>query len=112
MSPVGGQGINIALRDVVEAANQLVPVLTDPVDAGEVDAACSRFEADRSVEAASIQRLQRILPRIVFRNAWWSEGILRLGGVLLRRTSIQSRVGVPRVARSFLFGEKEVRLRV
>ena len=50
--------------------------------------------------------------RIVFRDAWWSEAILRLGGFLLRRTSIPSRVGVPRVARSFLFGEKEVRLRV
>jgi 2-polyprenyl-6-methoxyphenol hydroxylase-like FAD-dependent oxidoreductase len=28
MSPIGGQGINIALRDALVAANQLCPVLT------------------------------------------------------------------------------------
>src|SRR5262249_48006400 len=32
MSPVGGQGVNIALRDALVAANHLVPVLTAGAD--------------------------------------------------------------------------------
>jgi 2-polyprenyl-6-methoxyphenol hydroxylase-like FAD-dependent oxidoreductase len=112
MSPVGAQGINIALRDVIGACNELVPVLSSSVDAAAVDAACRRFEADRSREAAAIQRLQRIPPRFILRDTWWSEGLLRIAALLARSHFLQSRVGVPPVARSFLFGDVEVKLRV
>jgi 2-polyprenyl-6-methoxyphenol hydroxylase-like FAD-dependent oxidoreductase len=112
MSPVGAQGINIALRDVIEAANQLVPALAGNPDPGAVDAACNRFEADRSREAAAIQRLQRIPPRILLRGAWWSEAILQLSGSLLRSRFAQSHRRLPSVARSFLFGTEGVKLRV
>jgi 2-polyprenyl-6-methoxyphenol hydroxylase-like FAD-dependent oxidoreductase len=40
ISPVGGNGLNFALLDAVEAANRLVgPLSADPVDPAEVDAA-------------------------------------------------------------------------
>src|SRR5262249_37384188 len=39
MSPVGGQGINIALRDALVAANHLVPVLTVGGDSSTLDTA-------------------------------------------------------------------------
>jgi len=39
MSPVGAQGINIALRDALVAANHLCPVLARGSSPAEVDAA-------------------------------------------------------------------------
>lgn len=63
MSPVGGQGINMALRDAVVAANHLVPVLRqpglDPVELGaRLDAAGRAIEAERRPEIEAIQALQ------------------------------------------------------
>jgi 2-polyprenyl-6-methoxyphenol hydroxylase-like FAD-dependent oxidoreductase len=71
MSPVGGQGINMALRDAVVAANHLVPVLRraavareggeplDPVRLGaSLDAAARAIEAERRPEIEQIQALQ------------------------------------------------------
>lgn len=48
ISPVGGNGINFAIVDAVEAANQLIgPLTADPVDPAAVDAACARVERVR-----------------------------------------------------------------
>ncbi|MGH7894543.1 MAG: FAD-dependent oxidoreductase, partial [Candidatus Binatia bacterium] len=47
MSPVGGQGVNIALRDVIVAANHLVPVLLSGAAPGALDAAATRFQDER-----------------------------------------------------------------
>src|SRR5215475_13260932 len=58
MSPVGGQGVNVALRDALVAANHLVPVLTDGGDASAVDAAARRVRDERWPEIEVVQRLQ------------------------------------------------------
>src|SRR5205085_12172170 len=42
MSPVGAQGVNIALRDALVAANHLCPVLTANGDPAAIDAAARR----------------------------------------------------------------------
>ena len=42
MSPVGGQGVNIALRDALVAANHLVPVLASGGGGTAIDAAARR----------------------------------------------------------------------
>jgi 2-polyprenyl-6-methoxyphenol hydroxylase-like FAD-dependent oxidoreductase len=59
MSPVRAQGINLALRDAVVAANHLVPALTGQVGAAGVDAACRAVQAEREPEIGRVQRLQR-----------------------------------------------------
>ena len=82
MSPVGAQGINIALRDTVVAANQLGPVLAGAASPEEIDAAARRVATLRLPEVRTIQRMQRTFPRIVFQRTWWSRV---LAGRLLPR---------------------------
>jgi 2-polyprenyl-6-methoxyphenol hydroxylase-like FAD-dependent oxidoreductase len=59
MSPIGGQGINIALRDALVAANHLCPVLTRGNEPGDVDAAARQVVAERMPEIVAIQAHQR-----------------------------------------------------
>jgi 2-polyprenyl-6-methoxyphenol hydroxylase-like FAD-dependent oxidoreductase len=59
MSPIRAQGINMALRDVVAAANGLVPVLLRSRDLGAIDAVLPRIQADREPEILAIQGLQQ-----------------------------------------------------
>jgi 2-polyprenyl-6-methoxyphenol hydroxylase-like FAD-dependent oxidoreductase len=59
MSPNGGQGINMALRDALVAANHLCPVLTRGNDAGAIDAAARQVAAERMPEIVAIQEHQR-----------------------------------------------------
>ncbi len=57
MAPVRAQGVNLALRDAIVAANHLVPALRQ----GTLDAlvkAGARIQQDREPEVATIQRLQ------------------------------------------------------
>lgn len=62
MSPIRAQGINMALRDVIVAANHLVPVLQDesnPSNRAEaIDAALPKIQAEREPEIVRAQRLQ------------------------------------------------------
>jgi 2-polyprenyl-6-methoxyphenol hydroxylase-like FAD-dependent oxidoreductase len=59
LSPVRAQGINLALRDAVVAANHLVPVLRGGSEASALDAACRAVQAEREPEIVRAQRLQR-----------------------------------------------------
>jgi 2-polyprenyl-6-methoxyphenol hydroxylase-like FAD-dependent oxidoreductase len=59
MSPIGGQGINMALRDALVAANHLCPVLTRGNDSANIDAAARQVEAERMPEIVAIQEHQR-----------------------------------------------------
>src|SRR5712664_4377614 len=47
MSPVGAQGINIALRDALVAANHLGPALAGGAAPAALDAAAARIVAER-----------------------------------------------------------------
>ncbi|MBE9136748.1 FAD-dependent monooxygenase [Nodosilinea sp. LEGE 07088] len=62
MSPVRAQGINLALRDVIVAANHLVPVLRAAQDGAPdptaIDQALGRIQAEREPEIIEAQRLQ------------------------------------------------------
>jgi 2-polyprenyl-6-methoxyphenol hydroxylase-like FAD-dependent oxidoreductase len=58
MSPNGGQGINMALRDALVAANHLCPVLTRRND-DAIDAAARQVAAERLPEIVAIQKHQR-----------------------------------------------------
>ncbi len=66
MSPVGAQGINIALRDAVVAANHFVPALLAGADPAALDAAAADYHDERKKEIQFIQAAQRRIPRVMF----------------------------------------------
>ncbi|HKN11836.1 MAG TPA: FAD-dependent oxidoreductase [Candidatus Binatus sp.] len=108
MSPVGGQGINIALRDALVAANHLCSPLASGASAAELDAATARIEAERTPEVRAVQRMQQFGPRLLFSNTF--RRIILSPPVLwlLRRAPISKMVG--RTVRPFAHGVTLVRL--
>jgi 2-polyprenyl-6-methoxyphenol hydroxylase-like FAD-dependent oxidoreductase len=58
MSPIRAQGINMALRDALVAANHLVGPLARG-DAAALDASLARVQAERAPEILRAQELQR-----------------------------------------------------
>jgi 2-polyprenyl-6-methoxyphenol hydroxylase-like FAD-dependent oxidoreductase len=59
MSAVGGQGINMALRDAVVAANHIGPLLRDGrTDPAALDAAAAKVGPERLPEISKIQKMQ------------------------------------------------------
>ena len=109
MSPVGAQGINIALRDALVAANHLGPALAGGAAPAALDAAAARVVAEREPEVAEIQRLQQGPPRLLFGPAWRSDLLLGALLPLLARLGIVTRVAGS-VFRRFANGVTTVRL--
>ncbi|HTO08782.1 MAG TPA: FAD-dependent oxidoreductase [Myxococcota bacterium] len=102
MSPVGAQGINIALRDAVVAANQLGPVLLAGAPAAELDAAAARVTAERLPEVKEIQAIQTRAPALLMQRSRWAELVVGTFGPLLLRSGILAfvfRQVFPRFAR-------------
>jgi 2-polyprenyl-6-methoxyphenol hydroxylase-like FAD-dependent oxidoreductase len=58
MSPIRAQGINMALRDAIVAANHLVPLLQQSNGAA-IDAVLPRIQAEREPEIIQTQKLQQ-----------------------------------------------------
>lgn len=58
MSPIRAQGINVALRDVIVAANHLVPLLQTTSDPAAIDAVLPNIQAERVPEIERAQHLQ------------------------------------------------------
>jgi len=69
MSPVGGQGINVALRDAVVTANHLGRALKMRSDEATLDFAARNIQAERWPEITTIQDMQQIAPRFVASNS-------------------------------------------
>jgi 2-polyprenyl-6-methoxyphenol hydroxylase-like FAD-dependent oxidoreductase len=78
MSPVGGQGVNIALRDALVAANHLVPVLAagGSVDAAAIDAAATRVRDERWPEVVAAQKMQQHQARNFFATEGWRASLM------------------------------------
>lgn len=112
MSPVGGQGLNIALRDALVAANHLVPALEAGAAPNALDAACAAVQAERFPEVKEVERLQRIPPRFFFRGGPLVPLTLWLGARLLRLPWLRSRARPPAIAQTFLSGVTKVELQV
>ncbi len=110
MSPVGAQGLNIAIRDAVVAANHLVPALSGDADPANVDAAARAIEAERVPEVRVIQRGQALAPKLFFSTRWWARALLAGGLSLIGTRFVQARSsrGFARVAS----GQTEVRVEV
>ena len=58
MSPIRAQGINMAFRDAIVAANHLVPVLNSDVSGDRIDAVLASIQREREPEIIRIQKLQ------------------------------------------------------
>jgi 2-polyprenyl-6-methoxyphenol hydroxylase-like FAD-dependent oxidoreductase len=111
MSPVGAQGLNVAIRDAIVAANHLVPVFErGGASQADIDDASVRIEQERVPEIVEIQRLQAVPPRVVLRDTWWTRLALVLVPRLLRSNFTAPRRGtlIQRIA----FGVTEVKLTV
>lgn len=113
MSPVGAQGINIALRDVIVAANHFVPLLRDHAEGAALDAAALVFEAERRKEVEPIQAMQRRAPRIVLSKGLHLDILFALIGLLSRigLSGLLGKLGA-RQRRMFLDGATDVHLEV
>lgn len=72
MSPVGGQGVNIALRDALVAANHLCPVLAAGGDPAALDAAARRVRDERWPEIVAVQEMQQSQGRLLLGPDRWS----------------------------------------
>lgn len=81
MSPVGGQGINIALRDAVVAANHFISLFKKGANLGKFDPelfdqAALDFALERMPEVVAIKELQSRPPAILLGNGWWLDGLM------------------------------------
>ena len=81
MSPVRAQGINMAFRDVIVAANHLVPLLKAGANYEDIDLALSRIQAEREPEIIRAQKLQA-------QEGWKGEQLRKNG--LLRLLMMQA----------------------
>jgi len=88
MSPVGGQGINIALRDALVAANHLVPVLTAGGDLSAIDAAARRVQDERCPEIEAVQKMQNHEAHALNHPDRWSSRLIYRLLPLLFRTGL------------------------
>jgi 2-polyprenyl-6-methoxyphenol hydroxylase-like FAD-dependent oxidoreductase len=88
MSPVGGQGVNIALRDALVAANHVVPVLTAGADPPAIDAAARQVRDERWPEIVAVQQMQDHQARMLFAPGRWTTRLMDRLLPLLVRTGL------------------------
>lgn len=109
MSPVGAQGINIALRDALVAANHLGPVLLRGGTPGELDAAAQRICDERLPEVKEIQALQTGAPMALFQRTLGARLLMAIVVPIALRTGL-ARLAVTRVFPRFARGTRPVSL--
>jgi 2-polyprenyl-6-methoxyphenol hydroxylase-like FAD-dependent oxidoreductase len=109
MSPVGAQGINIALRDAVVAANRLGPALVGGVSPAELDRAAQAVVAERLPEVKDIQSLQTRAPRILLQRSLAARVLMRTVVPFALRSGLAG-LFASRVLPIFLRGTRTVSL--
>ena len=70
MNAVGGQGLNIALRDAIVCANHLVPLLKTDANKTDLDFAFEKIEKERLNEVRQVQEIQSRPPKFIFVNKY------------------------------------------
>ena len=88
MSPNGGQGINVALRDALVAANHLCPALTRGNAAAAIAAAARKVAAARMPEIVAIQEHQRRQTQTFLRSDRFSSRLAMRILPLLAKSSL------------------------
>ena len=84
MSPVGGQGLNLAIRDSIVAANYLIPALAKASNQNKLGEITKKIQAERSTEIETIQKLQSLPPKILFNNTIWTRLLFRIVPILIK----------------------------
>jgi 2-polyprenyl-6-methoxyphenol hydroxylase-like FAD-dependent oxidoreductase len=113
MSPVRAQGINLALRDAIVAANHLIPVLRGKAGPYALDAACRAVQVERDPEIVRSQTLQHREARGQgdARSGSWRFGLAKRGARLLGRYRWAQNAWLRR-QRDLRFGSTEVGLNI
>jgi 2-polyprenyl-6-methoxyphenol hydroxylase-like FAD-dependent oxidoreductase len=111
MSPIGGQGINVALRDALVAANHLCPALTRGNDPTSIDAAARQVAAERMPEIITIQEHQRKQAQTFLRSDRLSSRLAMRLLPLLAKSGLLRRLMGNRL-RALQHGVVSVRLKV
>ncbi len=110
MSPVAAQGINLALRDSIVVANELIPSIKDSrANEKSIDEAFKKIQRERMKEVRRIQKLQQAPPKILFQQNIFARLLVRSLPWLSRRTFVQR--AVIRIANTFIFGYSDVTLK-
>ena len=111
MSPVGAQGINLALRDSIVTANELIPVLEgDKKNTTNIDIAFERVQRERIEEVKRIQSFQQVPPKLIFLQNSLAKLFVSNLPWLSRRGLVKRLFS--RLGRAFAFGHSDVTLRV
>jgi len=106
MSPVGAQGINVAVQDAVVAARHIAPALTE---GPTIDRALAAIERARAGSVRRIARQQNALPAALHR--FGPGRILRIAigaATIAQRSGVFSMLGGPLLDR-FLWGDPPIR---
>jgi len=101
MAPIRAQGINLALRDVIVAANYLLPLLKTDAPASAIDQALEQIQVEREPE---IQRAQ-ILQQHEQRQANW----IAQNAILRRLLTVVAPAARPLISRRWLARQKDLR---
>jgi 2-polyprenyl-6-methoxyphenol hydroxylase-like FAD-dependent oxidoreductase len=110
MSPVGAQGINIALRDALVAANHLGPVLARNGTREELDAAARAVVAERLPEVVEIQALQNRPPPMLLQQTPFARFLMRWIAPFVLRSGLAT-LAMRSALPIFTRGTREVKLR-
>jgi 2-polyprenyl-6-methoxyphenol hydroxylase-like FAD-dependent oxidoreductase len=108
MSPIGGQGLNVALRDALVAANHLCPVLANGEDQTAIDAAAQRVALERMPEIIALQKHQDKQAKIFLQPGLGSRLAIRFLPLLARSGLMQLLLG--KRLKAFQHGIVPVRL--
>ena len=84
MNAVGGQGLNIALRDAIVCANHLVPLLKTDADKTDLDFAFEKIEKERLNEVRQVQEIQSRPPKFIFVNVYFVDLILPIIKIIFK----------------------------
>ena len=84
MNAVGGQGLNIALRDAIVCANHLVPLLKTDADKNDLDFAFEKIEKERLNEVRQVQEIQSRPPKFIFVNKYLVDLILPIIKIIFK----------------------------
>ena len=84
MNAVGGQGLNIALRDAIVCANHLVPLLKTDADKTDLDLAFEKIEKERLNEVRQVQEIQSRPPKFIIVNKYLVDLILPIIKIIFK----------------------------
>jgi 2-polyprenyl-6-methoxyphenol hydroxylase-like FAD-dependent oxidoreductase len=110
MSPIGGQGLNVALRDALVAANHLCPVLATGATQPDIDTAAEHVAQERMPEIEALQEHQHRQAKLFLEPRWTGRLAIRLLPLLARTGILPLLLG--RRLQAFQHGVVPVKLTV